>query len=59
MFMERWCYQCTKDSRDSPCEILGNSFFFNIDDLEYPGEWQYGSDGQPKCTAFERDWKKS
>lgn len=58
MFQERWCHDCTKDRSDNDseksCEILLKSFCFDIDDPQYPNEWQYGADGQPKCTAFER-----
>jgi len=26
--------------------------FYDTKDEEYPEEWQYGTDGQPICTAF-------
>ena len=34
------------------CEIIGRTFAYRVDEPEYPSEWQYGEDGQPKCTAF-------
>jgi hypothetical protein len=53
MFQERWCYDCTKDT-DQNCSILLRAFWADIDEPEYPAEWQYGPDGQPRCTAFHR-----
>lgn len=53
MFMERWCYDCKKDENHD-CPILGSTFFLDVEDPGYPTEWQYGPDGQPKCTAFVR-----
>lgn len=57
MFMEAWCEQCQKDTyqetpADFGCEILARTMAFDINDEEYPAEWQYSSDGQPICTAF-------
>ncbi len=52
MFMERWCHECLKEP---DCDIPSLAMLFDIEDLEYPGEWQYGANGQPKCTAFERE----
>ncbi len=51
MFMERWCYHCV---HEQTCGIILKTLLFDVEDLEYPGEWQYGTNGQPKCTAFER-----
>lgn len=58
-FMEQFCYRCKHDNYpDGPesewCQILANSMCFEIDEPGYPDEWIYGEDGQPKCTAFER-----
>lgn len=66
-FIESWCGQCARDKamRESAdfddcddnevCEIIGRTFAHDIDDPEYPIEWQYGKDGQPRCTAFVPD----
>jgi hypothetical protein len=63
IFTSSWCGECARDlamSEGMPieecddnqkCEILGRSFL-SIDDSQYPSEWQYGKDGQPRCTAF-------
>lgn len=34
------------------CQILADTMAYNVDDPEYPSEWQYGKDGHPVCTAF-------
>jgi hypothetical protein len=63
IFLDAWCSGCARDlamSQGMPieecddnqkCDILGRSFL-SIDDPAYPTEWQYGADGQPRCTAF-------
>lgn len=63
MFHESWCGNCARDkamSEGKPleecddnekCDILARSFH-NINDPDYPTEWQYGADGQPRCHAF-------
>ena len=52
LFMENFCHRCTQDSDANPCPIIAYSMIYNVDDPEYPHEWQYGEDGQPICTAF-------
>ena len=58
MFTEKFCENCVRegdgDKFESFCEIAAKSFAFDIDEPGYPPEWQYGPDGQPVCTAFER-----
>ena len=56
-FHARFCHRCERDRRyreteEDPCEILGRTFFYDIDQPEYPREWRYDSDGDPTCTAF-------
>ena len=54
MFMERWCYRCTKDDQQNVfCPIIAKTMAFDVDNPEYPSEWQYNPQGQPICTAFE------
>jgi hypothetical protein len=53
-FRAEYCDQCQRHSYQAPCQICGSTFFLDVDDEEYPVEWQYGSDGQPMCTAFQR-----
>jgi hypothetical protein len=63
-FFEGWCCRCARDksmsegkdydscSDDEICEIIGATMRHSPEDEEYPKEWIYGEDGQPKCTAF-------
>lgn len=60
IFMSRWCNDCVKDSayRADPssgegCPIIAAALTVSKEDENYPVEWQYGEDGQPRCTAFE------
>lgn len=54
-FRSAWCDQCVKHPHDmdakGQCFILLSTMAWNIDDPEYPEEWQY-KDGEPVCTAF-------
>lgn len=50
-FYEWFCGRCAKQAL---CEIQGLTMLFRPEDEEYPQEWQYGQDGQPVCTAFEK-----
>lgn len=54
LFMERYCHQCRRDSEERPCEILTRAVWADIDDPEYPAEWQYSDSRQPMCTALEK-----
>lgn len=62
-FFAAWCCQCQRDKAmregadfdecdDEQCNLIARSFAHDVDDAEYPTEWQYGKDGQPCCTAF-------
>ena len=58
MFMEEFCFKCSKDNYDGEdpdtgCPLIVRTFALSVDDENYPQEWQYGEDGQPKCTAFD------
>lgn len=64
IFMEAWCGECQRDKSmregapleecdDSErCDIIADTFAYDINDPKYPIAWQYGKDGQPRCTAF-------
>ena len=52
LFISGNCYHCMEDGDN--CEILHRTFAHDVEDPEYPSEWQYGTDGQPTCTAFRR-----
>jgi hypothetical protein len=58
IFYDAWCQDCRKDEafrkgEGDSCLILAATMCLDVDDEEYPKEWLYGADGQPKCTAFE------
>lgn len=62
--MEAWCGECQRDKSmregapldecdDSErCDLIALTHALPVDDPRYPAEWQYGRDGQPRCTAF-------
>ena len=65
-FDRKWCDRCKADKAwreyadgvaDEPvgagCPILVNALINDVDDPDYPREWNYGPDGTPRCTAFE------
>lgn len=52
IFMDSWCSECARDKNQN-CPILAATLCHEVTDAEYPSDWQYGDDGQPKCTAFE------
>lgn len=54
IFTESWCGMCKKDINHD-CPIIVATLIFDVGDEDYPKEWQYGEDGQPKCSAFEGD----
>ena len=60
LFQEAFCDHCKREAgyragAGDGCPILAATMAFDVDDDNYPAEWQYGEDGQPKCTAFELD----
>lgn len=66
-FFNAWCCKCQRDKSmregidldecddNERCDIIANTFCYDVDEPEYPVEWQYGKDGQPCCTAFVPD----
>lgn len=53
-FSECVCAHCSLCPDGEPgCEIQLRALFCDIGDDDYPTEWQYGPDGQPRCTAFQ------
>lgn len=55
-FVEHFCENCERERQwreeeINPCEILGATFMFDVDDEGYPTEWRY-VEGKPTCTAF-------
>lgn len=64
-FDEAWCEHCTRDAEyrnggpDADpaiaCQIIADTFAFDVNDPRYPKEWVYDRKGQPCCTAFTTD----
>ena len=61
LFYDAWCSGCKRDADfkvnligpPDGCLIIANTMAYRETDPNYPKEWVYGEDGQPKCTAFE------
>jgi len=51
MFMYQYCRRCRKYDN---CDLVSLSILHDVDDPEYPEEWQYGENGQPVCTELEK-----
>lgn len=54
IFTAEFCANCTRHEDFTECDIALRSFAFSIGDDEYPEEWQYDSEGNPTCTAFNK-----
>lgn len=64
-FDDAWCDHCTRDAEfrkdwdnadpATGCQILADTFAYDITDPNYPKQWIYGRDGRPCCTAFTTD----
>ena len=58
MFQALWCEDCVHDAAfrqhgAGGCKILSKTMFLRPSDPDYPPEWNYSTEGQPQCTAFE------
>lgn len=66
IFMAQWCDRCTINlnyrgdpDNEEPCQIMGDTMIYNVDDPQYPKEWILSPDsGQPRCTAYRDVWEK-
>ena len=45
------CASCASGP-SSKCRIAFATLVHDVDDADYPAEWQIGSDGLPTCTAW-------
>lgn len=57
IFMSAWCYQCEREKQfretdEKPCAIVFASMVSEIEDENYPTEWNYDDNDAPQCTAF-------
>jgi len=48
IFIENWCGDC---AMSETCTIVAFTMSLTESHPDYPREWMYGDDGQPKCTA--------
>lgn len=60
IFTDKFCMNCINcdpnPEGSTQCEILCRTLVYDVDDKEYPDEWQY-VDGVPTCTAWVKwDW---
>lgn len=63
-FFNAWCCQCARDKAmregisidecddNERCDIIAMTFALDVDDPDYPQDWQFSKEGQPCCTAF-------
>jgi hypothetical protein len=59
MFMDDFCNCCEMDNgRDICCRIMMLTMVYDLNDPEYPPEWQYDENGEPVCTAFKKQGEK-
>ena len=53
MFMAAFCDRCKLNADElDGCNILSDSFCYDVGDPEYPKEWTHDGRGRPTCTAF-------
>lgn len=62
-FESKFCDRCLNQHPDPDCQpqclIIMRAFLNDINDKEYPEEWQYDDNDKPTCTAFVKwDWGK-
>jgi len=51
MFMEDFCDQCADGGE---CKISMRAMIYDVEDKEYPEQWQYDEHGKPVCTEFKK-----
>lgn len=63
-FIEQWCATCARDAVSNGsktfeecadgdlCQILADTFAYDIGDPEYPKDWVYDEQGRPTCSAW-------
>ena len=64
-FDDKWCSWCARDAafredmdRNDGCQIVADTFAYELGDPHYPKEWVFDRDGRPSCTAFTEDPKR-
>jgi hypothetical protein len=51
MFTEDFCDKCADGGE---CEIDGRAMIYDLEDKEYPEQWQYDEHGKPVCIEFKK-----
>ena len=63
-FIGSWCGTCQLDKvqngevpadkagKDDLCQIIGDTFIYDVEDHQYPKAWCINDDGQPCCTSY-------
>ena len=61
-FNDLWCGHCARDAAfqadpesGQGCQIVADTFAYEITDPNYPKEWVFDRDGRPCCTAYTED----
>ena len=59
-FMGLFCDRCAHndyqdDGSGKSCEIFCNTMVYDVEDTEYPEEWQETHGSMPTCTKFEKE----
>lgn len=61
IFFNKFCYRCKKyvydeetESDDCELNLIIAAEINEVDDLDYPDEWQYDENGSPICTEFKK-----
>jgi len=49
LFHDLWCANCIKFRH---CKIVNKTMLLDVDDPNYPEQWQYNEVGNEVCTAF-------
>lgn len=55
VFMSEWCANCSManfDEEGEACMINVRTMVLDINDPDYPPEWNFTNGGVPQCTAF-------
>lgn len=60
-FTDKYCMKCLHCDPNpdgaKQCMILCNTMVYDTNDKEYPKEWIYDENDQPKCTKYHKwDW---
>lgn len=54
-FYSHFCSNCKKDDRENEnyCPLILLTMNYNVEDEEYPAQWQIWKNGLPVCTDYD------